>query len=85
MAPGRPVVATPVGGLLDAVEDGVTGILVPPRSPQSLRHALESLLGDAELRRRYGAAARDRADRELSWAVSTTATVAAYHDAIASA
>ena len=47
----RPVVATAVGGLVDAVEDGVTGLLVPPRDPAALRAALERLLGDARCRR----------------------------------
>ena len=60
MAHGRPVVATGVGGLLDAVEDGVTGLLVPPRDAAALRAALERLLGDAGLRRSLGAAARER-------------------------
>ncbi len=82
MAHGRPVVATAVGGLVDAVEDGVTGTLVPPRDPEALRHALQTLLRDEELRRRYGAAARDRARRELSWAAATHATIAAYRDAL---
>ena len=44
MAHGRPVVASAVGGLVDAVEDGVTGLLVPPREPEALRSALERLL-----------------------------------------
>ena len=61
MAYGRPVVATAVGGLLDAVEDGVTGLLVPPGDPSALRAAIERLLGDADLRARLGAAARERA------------------------
>jgi glycosyltransferase involved in cell wall biosynthesis len=60
MAHGRPVVATRVGGLPDAVEDDVTGVLVPPRDVAALRAALERLLGDVELRRSLGAAARDR-------------------------
>ena len=60
MAHGRPVVATAVGGLVDAVEDGVTGLLVPPRDAAALRAALERLLGDPELRRSLGAAARER-------------------------
>ena len=47
MAHGRPVVASAVGGLLDAVEDGVTGVLVPPRDPQALRAAIEMLLADS--------------------------------------
>ena len=67
MAYGRPVVATRVGGLTDAVEDGETGLLVPPGDPAALREALECLLGSAELRARLGAAARELALRELAW------------------
>jgi glycosyltransferase involved in cell wall biosynthesis len=78
MAYGRPVVATAVGGLRDAVEDGVTGLLVPPGDFGALRAALERLLGDAEARARLGAAARERASRELGWAASTTALRAVY-------
>ena len=81
MARGRPVVATAVGGLLDAVEDGVTGLLVPPRDPQALRAALERLLGDPDLRTRLGAAARERARECFSWDASVDATLAAYSDA----
>jgi glycosyltransferase involved in cell wall biosynthesis len=83
MAYGRPVVATGVGGLLDAVDDGVTGISVPPRDPAALRRALETLLGDVELRRRLGAAAREVAQERFSWKAATSATVSAYHDALA--
>jgi glycosyltransferase involved in cell wall biosynthesis len=82
MAHGRPVVATAVGGLLDAVEDGVTGLLVRPRDPVALRAALERLLADPELRRRLGGAARERAGR-FSWTAATEATIAAYRDALA--
>jgi colanic acid/amylovoran biosynthesis glycosyltransferase len=60
MAWGRPVVATAVGGLVDAVEDEVTGLLVPPGDVQALRAALERLLGDPALRERLGAAGRER-------------------------
>lgn len=61
MAHGKPVVASAVGGLLDLVLDGETGLLVPPRDAGALRAALERLLGDLELRRRLGAAGRERA------------------------
>jgi glycosyltransferase involved in cell wall biosynthesis len=81
MAHGRPVVATAVGGLVDAVEDGVTGVLVPPRDPPALRSALERLLGDPGLRRRLGEAAREKARAELSWGAATQATIAAYREA----
>ena len=46
MAYGRPVVATAVGGLADAIEDGKTGLLVPPRDVDALRRALERLLAE---------------------------------------
>jgi glycosyltransferase involved in cell wall biosynthesis len=58
MAYGRPVVATSVGGLVDAIEDGVSGLLV---DADALGPALERLLADRELRTRLGAAARERA------------------------
>lgn len=81
MAHGRPVVASAVGGLLDLVADGTTGVLVPPGDVPALRAALERLLSDAELRRRLGAAARDRA-RIFAWATTTEATIRAYDDAL---
>jgi glycosyltransferase involved in cell wall biosynthesis len=83
MAWGRPVVATSVGGLVDAVEDGVTGLVVPPRDPEALRRALERLLGDRDLRERLGAAGRSKAKRELSFEAAATALVAVYDEAIA--
>jgi glycosyltransferase involved in cell wall biosynthesis len=82
MAHGRPVVACAVGGLVDAVEDGVTGLLVPPRDPEALRAALERLLEDAELRRRLGDAARDRARERFSRGAATEAALAAYRAAL---
>ena len=84
MAHGRPVVAAAVGGLADAVEDGVTGLLVPPRDPASLRAAVERLLEDEGLRRRLGAAARERARQAFSWEEATSATLAAYERALGS-
>jgi glycosyltransferase involved in cell wall biosynthesis len=83
MAHGRPVVATSVGGLLDAVDDGVTGIRVPPKDPEALRAAIELLLGDANLRRNLGRAAREVARARFSWPAATEATHRVYRDALA--
>ncbi len=83
MAYGKPVVASDVGGLRDLVVDGETGILVPPRDPGALRAALESLLQDADLRRRLGSAARERARTRFDWDRVVRATLAAYADASA--
>jgi len=62
----RPVVATTVGGLPSVVEDGVTGLLVPPRDERALADALITLLEDEELRHKMGAAGRSKLERE--WA-----------------
>lgn len=62
MAAGVPIVATGVGGILDAVTDGENGILVPTESPRELAVALSTLLGDAALREGMGAAGRRRAE-----------------------
>jgi glycosyltransferase involved in cell wall biosynthesis len=70
MAYGRPVVATPVGGLIDAVVDGETGLVVPPGDVAALRGALERLLGDKELRRRLGAAGRLQMQQGGDWVES---------------
>jgi glycosyltransferase involved in cell wall biosynthesis len=83
MAYGRPVVAGAVGGLLDLVADGETGLLVPPRDVPALREALERLIGDPELRRRMGEAARERVRTRFAWPAVTDATLAAYEEALA--
>lgn len=60
MAAALPVVATSVGGVPEAVEEGETGLLVPPGDPVRLAAALERLLVDPPLRRRLGANGRAR-------------------------
>ncbi len=81
MAYGRPVVASAVGGLLDLVVDGETGLLVEPGDVAGLRAALERLLGDPELRKRLGDAGRERIRRHFSWRPVTDATLLAYRAA----
>ena len=66
MACGVPVVATRVGGLAESVVDGVTGVLVPPRSPAAVARALDGLLADTGLRFTMGAAGAVRA-RRFGW------------------
>lgn len=64
-AMGLPVVATTVPGCVDAVQDGVTGLLVPPRDADALAAALERYLASAALRAEHGLAGRRRALREF--------------------
>jgi glycosyltransferase involved in cell wall biosynthesis len=64
---GKPVVATDVGALSEVVEDGVSGLLVPPEDPKSFARAIVRLLSDEVLRRRLGAGALQKAQTVLSW------------------
>ena len=82
MAYGRPVVAAAGGALLELVEDGVTGVFVPPRDAPALRRAVETLLADSELCRRLGAAARERARERFGWDGVTWATLEVYRQAV---
>ena len=66
MASVRPVVATRTGGIPEVVEDGETGLLVPPRNPQALAHAIVRLLRDEPLRQRMAAAGLARVSAHFS-------------------
>jgi glycosyltransferase involved in cell wall biosynthesis len=67
MASGVPVVGSRIGGLPEAVEDGISGILVEPDNPAQLARALLCLLEDATPRSAMGRAARVRAEQSFSW------------------
>jgi glycosyltransferase involved in cell wall biosynthesis len=73
MAHGRPVVATAVGGLVDAVEDGQTGVLVPAEDVAARRAALERQLVDRAQRARVARAARNAAAAQHEAAAVTLA------------
>lgn len=66
MACGKPVIATNAGGNPEAVEDGKTGILVPPGDPDELARAILELAGDADKRKRMGETGRKRAEQLFS-------------------
>jgi glycosyltransferase involved in cell wall biosynthesis len=78
------VVATAVGGLVDAIDDGETGVLVPPRDPAALREAIVRLLEDGPLRERLGAAARERARTAFSREAETAALLRVWGRALLS-
>jgi glycosyltransferase involved in cell wall biosynthesis len=83
MAAGRPVVAAAVGGIPDMVEDGRTGLLVPPGSPSALRDALGLLLKDMTLRRKLGEAARLDAAARFTARAMVAGTNAVYSAIVA--
>jgi glycogen synthase len=77
MAAGTPVVATRTGGIPATVQDGVNGLLVPPRAPEALAAAIGRVLGDAKLPAPMGAAGRATA-AEHSIGSLADATLATY-------
>jgi D-inositol-3-phosphate glycosyltransferase len=78
MACGVPVVASAVGGMLDTVVDGVTGLHVAPRAPEELARAVRRLLDDGRLPTRLGAAGTERARARYGWERVADATLQAY-------
>ena len=66
MAFGLPIVATAAGGIPEAVEDGVSGRIVPPGDPAALAEALAGVLGDEVGRRALGAAGRRRFEERFT-------------------
>jgi glycosyltransferase involved in cell wall biosynthesis len=66
MAEGKPVVATNVEGMPEAVEHGITGLLIPPGDPAALAEGLAALAADAEAARQMGAEGRKRILRRHS-------------------
>lgn len=79
----KPVVATTVGGLPSVVEDGRTGLLVPPRDVESLGKAIVSLLQDDEQRHRMGLAAKEKLEREWAPEVIGPQHIAVYEQLLA--
>jgi glycosyltransferase involved in cell wall biosynthesis/phosphoheptose isomerase len=78
MACGVPVVASAVGGLIDTVVDGVTGVHVAPRDPERLAAALSSVLADPDRRIAFGRAGVERARRLYDWRRIAAATLDVY-------
>ena len=77
MAAGLPVIATDVGGNPEAVLDGITGLIVPPRDPARLADAILSLNNDPAMRASYGAAGLRRVREHF-----TMERCVALHDAL---
>lgn len=66
MAAGLPVISTPVGGIPEAVTDGLEGCLIQPGDVEALSNVLDRLLSDKDLRQRMGEAARNKVEHHFS-------------------
>jgi glycosyltransferase involved in cell wall biosynthesis len=85
MACGTPVIASAVGGHIDAVVDGTTGILVPPGHPALLATRIRQLLSHPMLLEAFSVAAVDRARSRYSLDRIAHETLAVYGKAVDSA
>jgi glycosyltransferase involved in cell wall biosynthesis len=83
MAAGKPVIATSVSSLPEIVEDGITGVLVPPKNPQQLADAMLALAADAPRRAALGAAGAQRVARHFTTAAMLHKVEALFADTIA--
>jgi glycosyltransferase involved in cell wall biosynthesis len=77
-ATGLPVVATNVYGIPDAVRDGLTGLLVPPRDSKAISQSLATLIESPSLRRWLGQAGREYVARHYSWQANTAQMASIY-------
>ena len=82
MAAARPLIATNVGGLPDIVEDGVTGLLIPPGDAAALGEAVTTLLNDPARAEEMGRAARQRWEEQFSLPPFFQRTQTVYEEAI---
>jgi glycosyltransferase involved in cell wall biosynthesis len=81
-AMGVPVVASRFGGFPEVVQDGVTGLLVPPQDPAALAQALRELLADPEKRRRMGEAGPGWVRERFHWERVAERVLEAYRIAL---
>jgi glycosyltransferase involved in cell wall biosynthesis len=79
---GVPVIATAVGGIVDVVENGVSGLLVPANDRRALGSALARLTGDPSLRERLGAAGRARVEARFSVPKMASGNLAVYRNVL---
>ena len=82
MRAGLPVIASDVAGVRESVQDGRTGLVVPPRDAAATRAGLEKLLSSSALRRQMGEAGRKRFEERFTLDKMVDATLAVYEDAI---
>lgn len=80
MAAGKPVIATMAGGAPEIVQDGVTGILVPPRDPQAIAGAALRMFRDDRMRQEMGRAGQRRVQEHFSLERNTRETQAVYEE-----
>ena len=80
MSHGIPVIASTVGSIPEVITDGENGFLVEPGDVAALADRMKQLADDAKLRRRMGAAARKRVEKEFSIDAMTDRIIGIYRE-----
>lgn len=79
MAMGKPIVATPVAGIPEAIRDGENGILVPPE-PAEIAEKIDYLLKNPDVARRLGEAAKRTVEERFTWQKSAAKFLVLFSD-----
>ena len=82
MAHRKPVIATRVGGIPDKIEDGISGLLVPPGDVEALARAISAAVSEPELLAEWGVEARRVVDESFSWRKRVHELIALYEDVV---
>ncbi len=77
----KPVIVSRKGGLVEVVEENVTGLVVPAHDPNALAEAIESLVRNPELRMKLGRAGRERVTRLYNWESNLSEMISFYNKA----
>ncbi len=85
MATGLPCVASSIGGNVDLIDENQTGLLIRPDRPENWTAALRRILGDPDLGRRLGVAAKQRIEKEFALNIIAGRYVALYRQLLANA
>lgn len=82
MAAGVPVIGSPVGGIVDFLTDGHTGLLCQPNDPASIAAAVEIYLREPEVRERLRSAAKELVEKKYDWDIQSEKFRALFGDLI---
>jgi D-inositol-3-phosphate glycosyltransferase len=80
MGCGKPVIASAVGGIYNLVQDGETGLLVPPKDPDSIAERIITLLRDTEKAEQLGREARAAVEENFTMDMVAAHTEAVYRN-----